>query len=84
MRNISSFMVIDLISQGSALQKFTQGWSEAAILSLLKAHGILEEFTDTFGNQVFHFLSPIGLNAIFYLRGNRFTFILDNTTYQPK
>ncbi len=84
MKSTSSFTLIDIVSQAIALQKHITGWSKEEFISWLQEQGTLKEFSDIFGNEVFSFESSVGLFAIFYLRENQFTFIGDNTTYQPK
>lgn len=81
MNTISSFLLIDLISQAAALQQYIQGWSKEEVTAWMKEQGTLKEFNDIFGNEMFSFESPAGLSAGFYLRENRFIFLGDHTFF---
>jgi hypothetical protein len=84
MNSISSFILIDLISQAAALQEYAAGWSKEVLILWLKDQGRLEEYTDLYGKEIFAFESPVGFPATFYLQGTRFTFLGDHTFFQPK
>lgn len=82
MNSISSFILIDLISQAAALQKYAACWSKEELIVWLKAQGRLKVDTDMFGNEIFHFESAVGFRASFYMQGTRFTFLGDHTFFQ--
>jgi hypothetical protein len=46
MNTTSSFILIDLISQTSALQKYVNGWSKKELIAWMKEQGRLNKFTD--------------------------------------
>ena len=79
-----SFVLIDLISQGSAVERHICGWPKNQILKWLERHGSLRSWIDIYGNEVYHFESAVGRAVSFYLDGDRFVFIGDHTTFRPK
>jgi len=84
-RDSSSFRVVDLISQAKAVSSHVQGWSSDRILKWLRAQGSLESDTTVLPEkQTYFFRSDIGREAVFWLDGDEFTFIGDNTTFRPE
>jgi hypothetical protein len=81
MNPTSSFVLIHIISQAAALQKYVSDWSKKELIAWLEAQGKLEKWTDIFGNEVFSFESPARCSAIFYLQETRFIFVGDNTMF---
>ena len=79
-----SFVLIDLISQGSAVERHICGWPKDQILEWLDRHGNLRSRTDIYGKEIYTFESAVGRDASFYLDGDRFVFIGDHTTFRPK
>ena len=78
-----TFMVVDLASQASAVSQFVRGWSKEQILEWLSRQGELVTL-EAFGRRVYRFSSRVGFQTTFFLDGDEFTFIGDNTTWQPQ
>jgi len=79
-----SFALVDLISQGLAVERHIYGWSQDQILAWLKRQGKLRSWVDIYGKEVYHFESAFGCEASFLLDGARFVFIGDHTTFRPR
>jgi hypothetical protein len=75
------FLVIDLVSQASAVASHVRGWSKEQILCWLDEHGIVRTDPNIRGQEIYFFSSRTGIDAAFYLDGDQFTFIVDNTTF---
>jgi hypothetical protein len=81
MNTISSFILIDLISQAAALQQYIRDWSKEELIAWMKEQGTLKPFNDIFGNEIFSFESPVGFSATFYIQEKRFIFLGDHTFF---
>ena len=79
-----TFVVVDLASQAGAVSRFVRGWSEEQVLTWLSQRGELVGFTDSLGNKLYSFSSRIGFQVSFFLEGDQFTFIGDNTMWRPR
>ena len=53
MDTISSFILIDLISQATALQQYIRGWSKEDLILWVKEQGTPKEFNNIWGNEIF-------------------------------
>jgi hypothetical protein len=78
------FNVIDLISQGRAVQSLVRGWPEEQIIEWLRQQGQLESLPEFDGKKAYSFRSPAGIIAAFFLIDDEFTFIGDNTLFRPR
>jgi len=79
----TKFTVVDLVSQASAVATHVRGWSTDQILSWLGEHGAVRSAV-TMDRVTYLFSSRAGIETVFLLDGDQFTFILDNTTFRPK
>jgi len=77
-----TFHLIDLVTQRAAVERLLAGLSDDDKMSWLSKRGriIPIEMTDT-QEKVFHFISPTGREAIFFLRDGQFVFVADHTTF---
>jgi hypothetical protein len=76
------FQLIDLKSQGAAVQRLLRGSSLSDKLAWLSSRGELVEVPPQVGfPQAYRFESRQGLICLFYLREDEFVFIGDHTTY---
>jgi hypothetical protein len=83
--DIAPFVVIDLVSQASAVARHVRGWSTNQILAWLRRQGELESRPSIIlGRETYFFRSGSGFTAAFFLDGEEFTFISDNTAFRPK
>jgi hypothetical protein len=78
------FAVVDLVSQANAVAARVRGWSTDQILDWLREHGTVRSDSTIMDREVYLFSSSAGIDAIFFLNGDRFTFIVDNTTFSPE
>jgi hypothetical protein len=53
LNSISSFILIDLVFQVVALQRYAAGWSKEKLILWLKELGKLEDLTDRSGYELF-------------------------------
>jgi hypothetical protein len=77
-----SFCLIDLVSQGAAVQRHLKGLSLDEKLAWLAARGklvALRRFKDF--PQTYAFESDVGFDCSFFIRGDMIVFIGDNTTF---
>ncbi|HEV8367533.1 MAG TPA: hypothetical protein VGQ39_06230 [Pyrinomonadaceae bacterium] len=79
-----AFKVIDLVSQGRAVQSLVRGWPEEQIIEWLRHQGQLESLPEFNGNKAYSFRSPTGIAAAFFLIDDEFTFIGDNALFRPR
>lgn len=78
------FAVIDLISQGRAVQRLLNGMPLHEKLAWLAVHGKLSAASSREGfPQAYYFESNIGLCCCFFFQGDDLFFIGDNTTFRP-
>ena len=76
------FQLIDLESQGAAVQRLLRGRSLPDKLAWLSSRGELVTVPQLVGfPQVYRFASREGLICVFYLREDEFVFVGDHTTY---
>jgi hypothetical protein len=75
-------VVVDLISQADAVAGHVRGWSRERILLWLNEHGTVRPIP-TLKGDAYLFTSATSRDAVFLLNGDRFTFIVDNTTVAP-
>ena len=76
-----SFAVIDLVSQAGAVQRHLRGVSPDEKLAWLAARGRLFLGATGFPQQTYWFQSIVGLYCCFWIEGDQFVFIGDNTTF---
>jgi hypothetical protein len=77
------FIVIDLVSQGLAVERHVQGWPKDEILGWLSQQGRLESDADLFGRTLYFFTSGADRRATFYLDDGQFLFMGDHRTFRP-
>lgn len=77
-----TFHLIDLVTQRAAVEAVLAGLSEDEKVSRLSTRGrlIATKMTNAQG-RVFHFISPVGREAIFFLRDGRFVFVAHCATF---
>ncbi len=76
------FHLVDLVSQGAAVQRYLRGWSLPEKLEWLAAHGKLEAIPQLPGYpQSYIFESDVGLSCFFFIRGDQFFFNENHTTF---
>ena len=73
--NHPSFVIINLISQAAAFQRFTTGWTEEQILDYLRRQGELEWLSYLPGKKVYRFVSGVGFTASFFFDEGKFRFL---------
>lgn len=78
-----TFTLLDLVSQAVAVQRLLRGRSEGDKLAWLGARGELNRVDVRFpgARAVFAFESVLGLRCLFFIDGDRFVFLGDQTTY---
>jgi len=83
LRNMSdSFPIIDLVSQGAAVQRHLKRVSNEEKLAWLAARGKLTVTPKLFRfPQTYYFESVVGLYCSFFFQGDIIVFIGDNTTF---
>jgi hypothetical protein len=79
-----SFVIINLVSQALAFERFAQGWTEEQILAYLRGQGKLEWLDYLPGKKVYRFESGVGFVASFFFDEGQFIFLGDHTTFRPK
>jgi hypothetical protein len=82
--NQPPFVVIDLVSQAIAFERFAQGWTEEQILAYLSRQGKLIWLSHLPGKKIYSFESRMGLVALFFFDDCQFVFLGDHTTFRPK
>jgi hypothetical protein len=77
------FHLLDLISQGLAVQQLLRGYSHEEKVAWLAAHGRIEErkLTRAVAQRVYEFESHVGRSCIFFIDGDEFVFFGDHTTF---
>ena len=82
----SDFHLLDLPSQGFAVQRLLKGLSSEEKLAWLAARGELSEVPISLPNvpPTYRFVSTIGMECLFFIVGDNLAFIGDNTTYAAK
>ena len=80
------FVVVDLISQASAIEKQLAGRSDVEIISWLECKGQIEKLKKQLPQekQLFRFNSYLGMEAIFFVNNGQFFFIGDHSVFRPK
>ena len=78
-----SFHLLDLSSQAAAVQRLLRGRTAEAKLAWLAAHGGLARVPMTVPDSrpIYRFVSPVGMECLFFINEGRFVFIGDHTTY---
>jgi hypothetical protein len=80
-----SFALLDLISQGVAVQRFLKGVPAEQKLAWIGSHGRLHEIVFSTHvperRPVYCFESRVGLEAKFFIDGDELVFIGDHTTF---
>jgi hypothetical protein len=81
-----AFALLDFPSQALAVERLLVGRPEDEKLAWLRVHGRLVPLLRAACNsrQVYLFESAIGLRCGFFIAGDKFVFIGDNTTYAAK
>jgi len=82
-RSEDSFHLIDLASQAEAVQALLDGRSKDEKVAWFERHGKLTPTSAHFGSDppVYQFESSVGLQCVFFLKGESLVFIGDNTTW---
>jgi len=77
------FTLLDLPSQAIAVQDLLRGRSAEETIDWLKAHGTIKQIRKTTKDerQTYFFVSSVGRECAFFIEGDDFVFIGDNTTY---
>ncbi len=77
------FVLLDLPTQASSVQRVLQGKSSEEKLAWLNAHGRLESIPMLVpgARPSYLFESGVGLRCAFFIDGDVFVFYGDNTTY---
>ena len=78
------FVLVDLESQAKSVSELVKGWKREDILSWMAERGSLQRLKAIPGQEAFCFESAQGFKSLCFLDGDQFTFIGDNTTWQPK
>ncbi len=79
-----NFIVVNLASQAEAVAEYVRGWSKEHILQWLGRQGELVKLENVSTGEVFSFRSRMGFEVKFFLEGDQFTFLGDNTTWMPR
>ena len=81
-----TFHLLDLGSQALAVQRLLKGKTAEEKLAWLARHGELTQVPLSIPNAkpTYRFVSLIGMESRFFLNGDEFVFIGDNTTYTAK
>ena len=81
-----TFHLIDLASQALAVQRRLAGVAPSDKLAWLAERGTLTPVPSRIQPtpQVYAFESPVGRECLFFLNGDEFVFIGDNTTWTAK
>lgn len=77
------FTLLDLPSQAIAVQHVLRGRSAEEKIKWLKAQGTIKQIPKTTEDerQTYFFVSSVGRECAFFIHGDDFVFITDNTTY---
>jgi hypothetical protein len=80
-----SFALLDLPSQTIAVQRLLKGRAEVEKLAWLAARGELSQVA-TLPNErpIYRFVSTVGMECSFFIAGDKFVFMGDNTTFTAK
>ena len=82
---MDDFHLINLVSQGAAVQKLLEGMTQDEKLSWFANHGRIEEMQmSTFHpeqKRVYQFESAIGIETRFFFDGDMLVFMGDHTTF---
>jgi hypothetical protein len=78
-----AFHLLDLSSQAAAVQRLLRGRTPEEKMAWVAAHGELSQVPISLpnGRPTYRFVSSIGMECFFFIVGDRFVFIGDNTTY---
>jgi len=82
-RNLRSFVVIDLFSQGRAVYQYTRDWTTDEVLTWLRHWGTLESWQLHDWAETYLFCSWCGMRANFFIRDDTLVFVTDHTTTVP-
>ena len=79
----SDFHLIDLVSQAVAVKSLLAGKSEQEKIDWLKSRGTLARAPSSipFGPHSYAFESTTGIQCCFFIKGDEFYFIGDNTVF---
>jgi hypothetical protein len=81
-----TFHLLDLSSQALAVQRLLTGIATEEKLAWLAARGELTRVPTSIPNArpTYRFVSSIGMACLFFIDGDEFVFIGDNTTYTAR
>lgn len=79
----TAFALIDLFSQGRAVEQVLARQRDEDKIAWLAQHGSLVPIDTSADVQVYLFRSTIGLKAVFFLRHSRFVFLGDHCIAAP-
>ena len=77
---VDDFDVIDLVSQAPAVEHRLAGLTATEKLEWLAEHGIIVRIEGSFPG-VHRFESRLGISCGFFIKGDKFVFLGDNTTF---
>lgn len=78
------FYILDLASQGMAIEKLLWGLPHEQKIAWLTARGRVEQIPTQIGFPVtYRFTSTVGLERVFFWGGDELVFIGDHSTYRP-
>jgi hypothetical protein len=78
-----TFRLLDLRSQAAAVQRLLAGRTSQEKRAWLAAHGGLSQLPTTVPNApaTYRFVSPVGIECVFFVDGDEFVFVGDHTTF---
>lgn len=82
-RSWPEFIVLDLFSQGRAVQQHVQGWSKDEVLTWLRRWGTLSSWQLRDFPETHSFRSHCGMVANFIFEDGLFTFLGDHHLVDP-
>ncbi len=79
----NEFHLLDLPSQGNAVERLLTGCSAEEKLAWLSACGEISRVPIRLPNSrpIYRFVSTIGMECVFFIDDDKFVFIGDHTTY---
>ncbi|MCB1044713.1 MAG: hypothetical protein KDC35_17350 [Acidobacteria bacterium] len=77
------FVLIDLVSQANAVQRLLVGLADDEKIRWLRRHGDVDEIPNLPHGYPRHysFVTPVGKECAFFLRGDEFVFLGDHSTF---
>lgn len=75
--------MVDLFSQGRAVQRHVQGWPKADVLAWLRHWGTIDSWQYVGQTETHAFRAWCGTLTLFLLEDGQFTFLGDHSTASP-